>query len=252
MFAKFSVQRGEEFAERFAVPCHEFGQKERGDGRVALGKIEAESDTAAFFAADENILFEHQFADVFEADGNFVQLAVELCCELVDELCNRKRFGDFAGKISHSSEVPNEQGEDLVWIDEGTVAVDRADAIAIAVGSEPSVVFSGNYCLAQWANVRLNRLGMDAAEARFAFAANFRAGDAVASEEFRQKAGGGSEHCIGNEAEIGFADAVPIDEFFESVEIGRARLKGLDEFWLRRKLRNVGRLDEREFILDLR
>src|SRR5260221_11620562 len=93
---------------------------------------------------------------------------------------------------------------------------------------------------------------MDAAEARIAFAANLCAGDTVASEEFRQEAGGGSEHCIGNEAEIGFADAVPIDEFFESIEIGRARLKGPDEFWLRRQLGNVGRLDERKFTLDLR
>ena len=148
--------------------------------------------------------------------------------------------------------MPDEQGKDLVRIDEGTVAVDRADAVAIAVRSKPSVVFSGDYCLAQRTNVRLNRLGMDAAEARIAFAANLRAGDAIASEEFRQEAGGGSEHCIGDETKVGFADAVPIDEFFESVEIGRARLKRLDELWLRRQLGNVGRLDEREFILDLR
>ena len=148
MFAEFFVERGEEFAERFAVPCHEFGQKERGDRGVAFREVQAESDTAAFFAADENILFEHQFADVFEADGNFVQLAVELCCELVDELCNRKRFGDLAWKISHSSEVPDEHGKDLVWIDEGTVAVDRANTIAIAVGGEAGVVFSGDYRLA--------------------------------------------------------------------------------------------------------
>src|SRR2546430_5903251 len=33
------------------------------------------ADAAAFFAANQNVLFQHQFANEFKADGHFVELA---------------------------------------------------------------------------------------------------------------------------------------------------------------------------------
>src|ERR1051325_4304207 len=184
ILAEFGVKRGEKFAERFAVPGHEFGEKKRGDGGVTLGEIEAEADAAAFFAADQNILFEHEFADVFEADGNFVQLAIEFFGELVNQFGDGKSFGDITGKIAHSGEVPNEKREDLMRVDEGAVAVDCADAVAVAVGGKAGVVFSGEDSLAEGGDVRLDGFRMNAAEAWVARAANFVAMDAVALEQF--------------------------------------------------------------------
>src|SRR6266581_2029933 len=73
MLAKFRMKRGEQFAERFTVPCHEFSEKKRRDGCVAFGEIKAEAEAATFFASNENILLEHELTDVFEADGNFVK-----------------------------------------------------------------------------------------------------------------------------------------------------------------------------------
>jgi len=37
MFAKFGVKGGEKFAEGFAMPGHELGEKKRGDGGGTFG-----------------------------------------------------------------------------------------------------------------------------------------------------------------------------------------------------------------------
>ena len=86
IFAKFGVQRGEQLAQGFAVPGHQLGEEESGNGGVAFGEMQAGAEAAAFFAADENVLFEHEFADVFESDGHFVELAAEAVGDFVDEL----------------------------------------------------------------------------------------------------------------------------------------------------------------------
>src|SRR6266404_7759264 len=116
VFAKFGVQRAEQFTERLAVPSHQFGQKQRRYGGVALGKVQAGADSAAFFAPDQNILLQHQLANVFEADRNFVQLAIEFRGKLIDQLGHGKRLGNIAGELTRAREVPDEQREDLVWI----------------------------------------------------------------------------------------------------------------------------------------
>jgi len=211
----------------------------------------AEADTAAFFAADENVLFEHQFADVFETDGTSWSLRFSFAVSLSMSLVTENVLAISPGRFLIPERCQTSRAK--IWC-----GLTKVPSRSIAPMRSPSPSAANQRrifrrllprpageCAAQSARD-------DAAEARIALTANLHAGNTVASEEFRQEAGGGSEHCIGNEAKIGFADAVPIDEFFESVEIGRARLKGLNEFWLRRKLRSVGRLDEREFILDLR
>ena len=245
IFAEFGVQRGEEFAERFAVPGHQFREEQSGDGGVAFGKIEAGADAAAFFAADQDVLLEHELADVFEADGDFVELAAEFGGELVDELGDGESFGDVAGEIAGSGEVPDEQGENLVRIDERAVAIDGADAVAVAVGAEAGVVFSGAHGLAQRVDVRLDGFGMDAAEARIARAANFVAGDAVAAEKFEEQAGGGAVHGVGDEAKFGVANALPVDEFFDGVEIRSARIERLNQIFARGERRNAVALNVR-------
>src|SRR5260370_22237691 len=88
--------------------------------------------------ADQNVLFKHQLADVLEADGHFVKLPAEFCGELVDELGNRKSFGDVSRQVASSREVPDEQRKNLVGVDERAVAVDGADAVAIAIGAQPA------------------------------------------------------------------------------------------------------------------
>src|SRR5262249_11687808 len=72
VFAEFRVQAGEQFAEGFSVPCNDPRKEQRGNRRVAFRQIETGADAAALFSANQNILLEHQLADVLEADGYFV------------------------------------------------------------------------------------------------------------------------------------------------------------------------------------
>src|SRR5579885_3237577 len=113
------------------MPGHQFGEKKRGNRSVALRQVEAGADAAAFFAAKQNILLEHELADVLEADRHLVEFAAELGRELVNKLSDGEGFGNVAGQVTRSSEVPNEERENLVRIDEGPGSVNRADAIGI-------------------------------------------------------------------------------------------------------------------------
>ena len=60
--------------------------------------------------------------------------------------------------------------------------VDGADAVGVAVEREARVVAAFEHGAAQGFHVRLDRLGINAAEQRIARAANFRGLDAVAAK----------------------------------------------------------------------
>ena len=148
------------------------------------GKIQAGADAAAFFSTDQDILLQHEFADVLEADGNFVELAAVFGGELIDQLGDRKGLGNVAGKFSSANEVPNHKRENLVRVDEAAVAIDGADAVAIAIRSEARVIFPGQNRFAQRFDVRLDGLGMHASEKWIARTANFIAFHAISSKQF--------------------------------------------------------------------
>src|SRR6266851_1235190 len=182
ILAEFPCKHRQQLAKRLTVPGHQFREQERGNCGVPFGDVQTGADSAAFFAADQNVLFKHQLADVLEADGHFVKLPAEFCGELVDELGNRESFGDISWQVASSREMPDEQCKNLMGVDERAVAVDRSNTVAIAVGTKARVVFSGAHGLAQRFNVRLDRLRMHAAETRIARAANFITSDAITTE----------------------------------------------------------------------
>src|SRR5205823_12201578 len=99
------------------------------------------------------------------ADGHFAKLTAKFRRELVDQFRHGKSFCDVSREIAGPGEVPDEQRQNLVGIHERPGAVDRANAVAIAIGAEARVVFPREHSLAQRFNVRLNRFGMHAAEA---------------------------------------------------------------------------------------
>src|SRR5260370_2003041 len=146
------------------MPGHQFREEQCGDRGVAVGKIEAGADAAAFFADNQNILLEHQVADVLEADGDFVELAAELRCEFVDEFCDRKGFRNIARQVASSGEMPDEESENLMGIDERTVTVNGADTVAIAIGAESAIVFSPSHPLPLRFDVRFHRPRINSVE----------------------------------------------------------------------------------------
>src|SRR5258708_22865116 len=96
--------------------------------------------------------------------------------------------------------------------------------------------------------MRLDRFRMYPAEARVARAANFIAGDAIAPEKFDEQARGRAMHDIGDEAKLRVPQPFPIDQFFECVEIWRARLQNVNHVFSRRGRRGaLSLLPRREF-----
>src|SRR5215467_10553385 len=98
--------------------------------------------------------------------------------------------------------MPNEQRQNLVRGDERSAAVDRADAVAVAIGAETGVIFPGKHGLAQRLNVWLDGLRMHAPEPRVARSPNLVARNAVAAEQFGQQACRSSVHGIENETKF--------------------------------------------------
>ena len=84
------------------------------------------------------------------------------------------------------------------------VAIDRADAIGVAVEREARVILAVDYGAPQSFHVRLDRLRIDAAEKRVARPADFIARNSVARETIR----GASPRpapCIGSTTKRKFA-----------------------------------------------
>ena len=96
--------------------------------------------------------------------------------------------------------------------DERAVAVDRADAVGVAIERESGVVIAFANGVAQRLHVRLDRLRIHAAEKRVARAANFGGFDSVTLEKFAQQAAARAVHRVDHEAEFRSAQTVPIHE----------------------------------------
>ncbi len=173
IFAEFGVQSGQQLAKRLAVPCHQFGEKQGRDSGVTFRKIKTGAEAAALFTAGQNLSLQHKLANIFEADGDFVKGAAKFGGDFVDQLGYGKGFGNVAGEIARAGEVPDQQSKKLMRIEEGAVTIDGANAIAVTIGAESGVVFAGEHGIAQRLHVRLDRLGMRAAEKWIAGAANF-------------------------------------------------------------------------------
>src|SRR5712671_6643216 len=132
------------------------------------------------------------------------------------------------------------------------VTVDCADAVAVAIGAERGIVFSGTDRLTRGFDMRLDGLGMYACKAGIARAANFIAGDSVAREQSSEQPGCRTVHWVAQESELCVAQARPIDQFFDGVQIGCSRFEWLDQFFARRKRWSAFALDLGKFAFNLR
>src|SRR5579864_6114794 len=114
MFAEFGMQQGNKFTEGLAMPGHDFGKQKGADGGVAFGQIELGADTTGLFASQQNIALEHNLADVLESDGHFMNAPAIARGDFVEQLGGGKSFGQIAGNLAGSGEMPKKDGKDLV------------------------------------------------------------------------------------------------------------------------------------------
>jgi len=140
-----------------------------------------------------------------------------------------------------------------VGIDEGAVAIDGANAVAVAVGGKACVIFSGAHRFPQSFDVRLDRFGMHAAETRVARAPNFVASHAVAVEKVRVISPA-ADPCMGSTTKRNFASRRRCQSisFSMGVQVRCARLQPVNQFLARRQRRHAVRQHAFEFFLNLR
>ena len=180
---------------------------------VALWQIETGANATALFATDQNILLQHQFANVLEADGHFMSLRPYFAAILSISFVTENVFAMSPGKLAGTDEMPRHQRENLMRIDKGAVAIDCADAITVAVGSQPSIEFSGEHGLAQerrcavrWARgerrrnegSRVPRISSEATPLRV--------------KEFLEQSRRRAVHRIHDKSEFRIAQSLPVDQ----------------------------------------
>ena len=118
----------------------------------------ADADAAGLFAADQDVLLEHEITDVLEADTVLVQLAAVPGGDTVEHFGGVEGAGDVAGPAFVLEQPLEDDGEDLVCVDDVAVFVNGADAVGVAIGDEAGVAVLGDdgasgsrRCAAGWA-----------------------------------------------------------------------------------------------------
>ena len=94
-------------------------------------------------------------------------------------------------------ERPTEQdGENLVRIDEVAILICRPDAVGVAVGAQAGLAAVGHHRLAQGADVWLDGLGIDAGKERVGVPVNLHVGHAQTSKNVGDNGPAGTIHGV--------------------------------------------------------
>ncbi len=119
-----------------------------------------------------------------------MQLAAMFRADAVEHFGGVEGAGHGAGPAFAAENPAEQDGKDLVRVDEVAVLVGGADAVGVAVGAEAGVALVGDDCLAKRANMRLDGLGIDAGKERVDVAANLHVVDADAREDVGEDGAG--------------------------------------------------------------
>src|SRR5215831_7502154 len=125
-----------------------------------------DTDPATFFASNQDVPLQHEFANVLEPDGRNVQGQVVLASQLVDHSGGGEGFHHLAPQPAVLREVLEEDRKDLVRINERSVPVNGAQAVGIPVRGQTSVTAATDHGAAKVTDVRLNGFGVKAREQR--------------------------------------------------------------------------------------
>src|SRR5580700_12122782 len=94
----------------------------------------ANGEPRALFAANGNGILVDQLTDVFEANRRLIQANLVMIRESVDKVGGRDRLRHTVLPAARLDKVVEEQRDDVIRLDEGTVGVDNAEAVRVPVG----------------------------------------------------------------------------------------------------------------------
>ncbi len=219
VLAELGLEGGDELAEGLLLVGHDLGEEERVEQAVALREMAADADAAGLFAADQDLLREHEVADVLEADAVLVQFAAVFGGDAVQHFGGVEGAGDVAGPAFVLEQPLENDGEDLVRVDDVAVLVDGADAVGVAIGDEAGVAVLGDDAALGLGDVGEDGLGVDAGKGGVDLGPHLDEGDARAGEDAGEHAAAGAVHAVDEEAVAGGADGWQIDELLDRADV---------------------------------
>ena len=219
VLAVFGLQIGDELAQGLAFLGHHVGEKQRVEQAVALGQMALEADAAGLFAAHDDLALEHVVADKLEADAVLDEFAAVLLADAVEHFGGIEGAGDGAGPAFAAQHPGEQDGEDLVRVDEVAVLVGSADAVGVAVGAEAGMAMVLDGCFAEGADVGLDGFGIDAGKERIGCGADGHVGHADAARRCRKEWCGRAVHGVDAEFHAGLGDEVEVGEALDGLEV---------------------------------
>ena len=161
--------------------------------------------TCTLLAADDDLVLGDQLADILEAHRSLEHLDAVHFRHRVDQVRSGDRTPDAAGHPLDPDQVVQEQGDDVVGLDEAAVAVHDAEAVRVAVGRDPQADLGVLlHQLDEVLDVLLGGLRREAAEIRVALRIHQHHLDPVGLERFGQIAAGRAvERVHGNGPQLG-------------------------------------------------
>ena len=192
-----------------------------------------EADAARLLAAHQDFALQHVIADKFEADAVFDQLAAVFFADAVEHLGGVEGASDGAGPSLVLQHPTQQDGKDLVGIDEVAEFIRSADAVGIAIGAEARLAAVGDHRLAQRPNVRLDGLGVDAGKQRVLRATDLHVGHADAREDVGDDRQSGAIHGVDRKLHTRLGDHVEVGEALDGREVGGQKVDFLDRCGLR-------------------
>src|SRR5262245_37300624 len=167
-----------------------------------------DADAARFFTADKDVTFEHEIADVLEADAALVDPPVMLGGDAIKHFGGVECADDFAGPLLAFQDPAQKDGVDLVRVDEGAVFGDGAHAVGIAISDEAAVALLAHDHLLGSLDMRLDGFRINSGKKRVDLAPDLHVLNAPLFENAREHAATSAVHGVNQELEAGFGDEV--------------------------------------------
>src|ERR1700761_8827254 len=100
-----------------------------------------DADSARLLATDEDVVLQHEIADILEANAVLIKRLVVLGRDAVQHFRGVESSCDAASPAFALQKPAQQDGKNLVWIDEVAIFVHRAKTIRVAIGDEASLAF---------------------------------------------------------------------------------------------------------------
>src|SRR5207248_8763202 len=90
----------------------------------------------ALLATNRDLVLLDQLADVLESHWSLVEVEFVFLCDGVQHVSSGNRLSHTCAPAARFEQVIEEKSDHVIWLDEGAVSVNNAEAIGVAVGAD--------------------------------------------------------------------------------------------------------------------